>query len=110
MKWKGKIQRAHIVSTWSHFHYLISHDRITDSSMDGQNDIDAYLHRRRFVRIKLGEELMRRVCFGAWERNKRNELLRNWRRCTDCLLSEMKGVESHARDRSMDKMGWNDCL
>ena len=53
---------------------------------------------------------MRRVCFGAWGRNKRNELLRDWRRCIDCLLSEMKGVESHARDRSMDKMGVNDCL
>ena len=53
---------------------------------------------------------MRRVCFGAWGRNKRNELLRDWRRCIDCLLSEMKGVESHARDRSMVKMGGNDCL
>ena len=35
MKWKGRIQRVHIVSTWSHFHYLISHDRITHPSLDG---------------------------------------------------------------------------
>ena len=34
MKWKGRIQRVHIVSTWGRFHYLISHDRITDPSMD----------------------------------------------------------------------------
>ena len=53
---------------------------------------------------------MRRVCFGEWGRNKQNEWFRDWRRCIDCLLSEMKGVESHARDRSMDKMGVNDCL
>ena len=35
MKWKGRIQRVHIVSTWSRFHYLISHDRITDPSIGG---------------------------------------------------------------------------
>ena len=57
-----------------------------------------------------GEEFMRRVCFGEGGMNKQNEWFRDWWRCTDCLLSEMKGVESHARDRSMDKMGGNDCL
>ena len=56
------------------------------------------------------EESMRRVCFGAWGMNKQNEWFRDWRRCTDCLLSLMKGVDSHARDRSMDKMSVNDCL
>ena len=53
---------------------------------------------------------MRRVCFGEGGRNKQNESFRDWRRCTDCLMSEMKGVESHARERSMNKMGGNDCL
>ena len=34
MWWKVIIQRSHIVSTWSRFHYLMKHDRITDPSMD----------------------------------------------------------------------------
>ena len=35
MWWKVIILRIHIVSTWSRFHYLMKHDRITDPLING---------------------------------------------------------------------------